>query len=217
MIRLDMKQGTPEWIDARLGIPTASAFGRIISVKTQKLLAGSETYMNELLAEWLIGESNDDAVSAFMERGRQMEIDAVSFYEALRDVDTQEVGFCLSDDKRCGASPDRLIGDDGGLEIKCLSATNHIAAMRANSRPTAQNKYYPQIQGALWITGRDWWDFMSYHPTMESVVVRYNRDEIFIKKLDDLVNGFCDRLELERRNFVSAGHDPAIDRQLAVL
>ena len=80
-------------------------------------------------------ESLDDAVTSFMERGADMERDAYGFYEALKDVDTEEIGFCLSDDKRVGVSPDRFVGNDGGLEIKCLSAENHVATIRSLTSP----------------------------------------------------------------------------------
>lgn len=208
MIKLTMPQGSKEWIDARLGIPTASAFGKLITPKTQKPSASQDAYMNQLLAEWLIGESLDEAVSAFMERGHQMEVDAVRFYEGLKDVDTEEVGFCLSDDRRIGCSPDRLVGENGGLEIKCFAAANHVAALRSLGDSPKNNKYYPQIQGALWITGREWWDFAAYHPTIQPVIVRYERDTDFIAKLAEIADGFCDKMEVERAALVAAGCEP---------
>lgn len=209
MIKLDCAQGSQEWIDARLGIPTASAFSRLITPKTRKPSAGAQKYMHELLAEWLTGYSMDDATSSFMERGRDMEIDAVQYYELLNDVDTEEVGFCLSDDGKYGASPDRLVGDDGGLEIKCLSAPNHIAALLTLGKSPEKNDYYAQVQGSLWVTGRQWWDFICYHPSIQSVVVRYERDTEFIAQLAKIVDEFTDRLEVEKRHLISIGCQPA--------
>jgi hypothetical protein len=85
-----------------------------------------------------------------------------------------EVGLCLHDEFECGASPDGLVGDDGGLEIKCPLPHTHVSYLRAGD---VTGKYIPQIQGCLWITGREWWDFMSYHPAMEDLIVRVYRDE----------------------------------------
>ena len=89
---------------------------------------------------------------------------------------------------------DGLVGDDGGIEIKCPLPHNHIAYLRAGDVP---GKYIPQIQGCLWITGREWWDFMSYHPAMEDLIVRVYRDEAYIKKLADAVIRAVEIIETE--------------------
>jgi len=47
----------------------------------------------------------------------------------------------------------------------------------------------------MWITGRKWWDFMSFHPMMEPVIIRVERDEEFIGKLNGLVIDACKTIE----------------------
>jgi hypothetical protein len=94
----------------------------------------------------------------------------------------------------CGASPDGLVGDEGGIEIKCPLPHTHVSYLRAGDVPS---KYIPQIQGCLWITGREWWDFMSYHPAMEDLIVRVYRDEAYIKKLADAVTSAVEIIETE--------------------
>lgn len=209
MIHLELAQGSPEWINARLGIPTASNFDRLVTPKTMKPSAAADGYLNELLAEWLIGETLDPSVTQFMERGNQMEADAVRFYEALREVDCEVCGFCLTDDRRAGASPDRFIGDDGLLELKVPAAATHVGYIRALREPKP-TRYYAQIQGQLLITGRQWVDFMSYHPTIRPVVVRYERDEAFIGQLQGVLTDFCDGLDVERSALLAQGYEPIL-------
>lgn len=209
MIHVDVIQGSQEWIQARLGIPTASHFDKLITPKTGKPSASADGYMDRLLAEWLIGETLDEDITQFMERGTQMEADAVHFYEALRDVDVTPCGFCLTEDRRVGASPDRFIGDDGLLELKVPGAATHVGYIRSLREPKP-TKYYAQIQGQLYVTGRQWVDFMSYHPTIRPMVIRYQRDEEFLKVLHEIVSDFADGLEVERQALLAAGYEPLL-------
>ena len=113
----DCKQNTTEWLDLRAGIPTASQFDRIIT-PTGKPSASAIPYMHQLLAERLMGRPITGYVSFDMDRGKDLEPEAVSFYEFTQDVETMPVGFITNDEETIGASPDRLIGSDGLLEIK---------------------------------------------------------------------------------------------------
>lgn len=206
MIELDVPQYSPEWYFARLGMPTASQFSRILTAKTRKLAAGSETYMHELLSEWLTGIPYSFDASGYMERGTQLEPEAVAWYEWETNTVTREVGFCLRDDKRVGCSPDRLVGEDGGLEIKCPGAKGHVANMLNMS-----DEYFAQVQGCLWITGRAHWDLVSYHPTIPSVIVRIERDEEYIGQLANAVDEFLARLAAAREKLLAQGAQPATE------
>lgn len=201
---VDCKQGSIEWHLARLGIPTASQFDRILTPKKRTLAAGAEKYMHELLAEWLIGMPPGGASSAFMDRGNGMESWAVSYYELQRDVTTQAVGFVLRDDGSAGCSPDRLVGDDGGLEIKCKSATAHVAALLDDTED-----HYAQAQGGMWVTGRAWWDLLLYHPEIPSKIVRYERDEEYLSKFEPAMFEFTMALRRAREKLISLGCKPA--------
>lgn len=197
---LDCEQGSDEWIATRLGIPTASQFSRIITAKTLKVSESSASYMCELLAERMLGMPVNESVSGFMERGSEMEASAVAFYELQRGVDTQKVGLVLRDDGRVGCSPDRFVGDDGGLEIKCPSAAVHVAHLL--EMPL---RFFPQVQGCLWLTERKWWDLLSYHPQMPPALVRVERDEEFIAALATAVEKFLERLDLAQRALDAMG------------
>ena len=191
MIRLDFAQGSPEWHAARLGIPTASNFGRILT-PGGKLSASADTYMHELIAERMLGFPLNAGSVDFMERGKALEEQAVAFYELQRGVDTEQVGFVLTDDRRAGCSPDRFVGLDGGLESKCPSPAVHVGYLLDGG---ISDKYRPQVQGALWMTGRWWWDTLSYHPDLPPALVRVERDAEYITAIEVAVSAFCDRLD----------------------
>ena len=193
----DCEQGSQEWLQSRLGKPTASNFGKLIT-STGKPSASADSYINELIAQRITGELPEFFKSEAMERGNELEPHAKASYEFTHDVDVVEVGLCLHDEYECGASPDGLIGEDGGIEIKCPLPHTHVAYLRAGEVPS---KYIPQIQGCMWITGRKWWDFMSYHPAMENLIVRVERDDEYIQKLADAVISAVETIETESKKW----------------
>lgn len=190
MIRLMMEQGTREWLQAKCGIVSASNLSRIIT-KSMKPSTSQAAYCHELLAETLIGRPLDDATSQFMQRGTAFEDEARKWYALQQDVDVEQVGFLLRDDGRVGCSPDGLIGEDGGVEIKTPAAAKHVAFLLGE----VPEEWKAQIQGSLWITGREWWDFVSYNPELPSVLLRVKRDEPFIAAMETEVEKFLAYVE----------------------
>ena len=200
---IDCQQGTPEWLMVRSGIPTASMFDKILTPKRLELSAQSVDYMNALLAERIMGHPVQEHVTFWIERGSMLESKAVKNYEFQRDMDTEEVGFCSNDDGTIGASPDRLVGADGLLEIKCPSEAIHVGYLRGDQG--AYEKYRLQCQGQLWITGREWVDIMSYHPDMPDALFRIPRDEEIIAKIDAAVTLFSAALEQQSALWIAEG------------
>lgn len=179
MRMIDCEQGSEEWFAARLGVPSSSMFAKIVTTKgvwsTQ-----ADSYINQLVAEKLTGERTEIYQNEHMIRGVELEPEARANYELITGHDAEEVGFCLHDDIAAGCSPDALVLDKGGLEIKCPAPATHVSYLRDGTLPS---KYYQQVMGCLWITGREWWDFMSYHPSMKPLIVRVERDEEYIESL----------------------------------
>ena len=206
MIRCDVEQGSAGWLKLRLGIPTASCFDQIITNKTMKPSSSADAYAYRLIAEQILGCPLDGASSGFMERGTILEESAVDFYELQRGCDTEKVGFVLRDDRRVGCSPDRLVGGDGLLEIKCPSAAVHIGYLLGDEGIG----YRAQTQGQLWLTGRAWVDTLSYNPGLPSALNRVERDEPFIAALDAAMTTFLafmddKKAELQQRFGLFAG------------
>lgn len=189
---LDVEQGTPEWLEARLGIPTASRFKDIITPARGERSKTSLTYMNELLAERLTGEPTNTFTNEWMERGNELEDTARESYAFISDCEVLQVGIMLNDEGSIGASPDGLIGDVGGLEIKCPKASTVVKYMLDDDLPTI---YKPQVQGNLWISGREYWDFVAYHPKMDLFIKRIYRDEEYIQRMAKNITQFVSELE----------------------
>lgn len=201
MIHVPVAQGSQAWLDARIGILTASNFSKLITPKTQKPSSQMDAYLHELLAEEVLGRSVNDASSGFMERGNEMEREARAWYEFETDREVEQVGLLLRDDRKVGCSPDGLVGEDGGLEIKCPSAAVHVGYLLEGF----SEQYYCQIQGGLWITGRKWWDAISYCPGFPPVLTRYAPDAAFLEKLSACVDTALDKLAAHRKTLRSMG------------
>ncbi|MBX8800456.1 YqaJ viral recombinase family protein [Ochrobactrum sp. MR28] len=180
----DIEQGSPEWFAARAGIPTASRFATVMAKGEGKTRA---EYMRKLAGEIITGELAEGFTTPHMERGKLMEDEARETYAFINSVEPYQVGFIRSGDK--GASPDSLIGSDGGLEIK--TALPHIQIDRLE-RDRLPPEHKAQVQGNLWISEREWWDFVSYWPRLPMLVTRVYRDEPYIKAMSDEIDRFND-------------------------
>lgn len=202
MIIHDVQQGTREWLDLRAGIPTASQFDLIITPGGEESKS-QERYMLTLLAERIMNHPVTEHMSMWMERGSQMESDAVKFYEFQKDTETVPVGFITNDAQTIGASPDRLVGEDGLLEIKVPAEWTHMSYLLTTGG--AYKAYKVQVQGQLWVTGRQWVDVLSFHPELPPALIRIERDESYIAKLEKFVTAFSVKLEEQFREVVARG------------
>lgn len=203
---VDVDQGSPAWLQARIGVLTASNMDKVITPKTGKPSASMTPLSYRMLAEEVLGRPLDDAASGFMERGRELEGEARAWYEFEHNCEVQQVGLVLRDDGKVGCSPDGLVGDDGGVEIKCPAAHTHMGYLLG----AIPDEYYCQIQGSLWMTGRTWWDFVSYNPEMPPVCLRYQRDEEFIAKLAAAAETLLATLDTHRKTLRELGALPAL-------
>lgn len=204
-------QGSPEWAALRLGRPTASEFARIVT-PTGKLSEQARTYAHLLVAEELLGRSlvSLDELE-WVARGKELEPEAARLYEFEKDMDTEPIGFITTDDGRFGASPDRLVGRDGLLEIKCPAPQTHVGYLIDGF----SKKYAPQVQGQLLVSEREWTDWMSYHPEMPSKLVRVYRDEPYIALLRQALEIFCNMKDAMLEQARSSGLTPYTGRAAA--
>lgn len=156
-------QGSVEWLEARAGIPTASEFNNLIS-PTLKIRTGEmpETYLHKKLAEYWQGgplPSWSRQQSAEMEFGQILEERARAWFELETGLTIKQVGLCLTDDGRVGCSPDGLLGEHSGLELKCPAVHTHVGYLLSGGLPA---EYRLQVQGSMYVTGRAEWHFVSY-------------------------------------------------------
>ncbi len=199
-MRSAFPQRSAEWFAARRGLPTCSRFDKIITPAQGKRSSAQDTLINELIAESLLPVEQDAVqhVSPEMEYGMRLEAEARCYYELeYAKTPVTDVGFILSDCKRFGGSPDALVGEEGGVEIKCPNPSTHIGYIRSGVLP---NEYKCQLHGYLVLTRRKWWDFLSYCRNLPPFVVRVAPDE-FTARLQAELADFCIRYSAERIRF----------------
>lgn len=176
-----IEQGTPEWHAARCGMVTASRFSDVLAKGQGKTRA---SYMRQVVAERLTGKPTESYSNAHMVRGTEQEPFARMAYEAFTGYVVEEAGFIAHPSGRYGCSPDGLIDADGGAEIKSVIPTVQLETILAGEYPSGHRA---QIQGGMGITGRQWWDFVSFSPdmpgTMRLYIFRVLRDEEYIANL----------------------------------
>lgn len=208
---------SPEWFEIRRGKVTASKFGDILtspkSPRESEELArvfGIEPgwsatafayALDIVLSKYGEPEDGSEYRSPEMQWGIDHEPAAREAYELRTFQKVTEPGFILKPGTIIGCTPDGHVGSKGGLEIKCPKSAKHIQIVMSKAIPVY---WWPQIQGCLWITGRDWWDFASYDPRMPKdkklVVIRAMRDERFISSMSLRVIAFLKMLEqLDRK------------------
>lgn len=184
---ISCEQNSPEWFRARMGIPTASAFGDVLAKGEGKT---RRAYILKLAGEVLTGEPMENFSNANTDRGHLMEPDARDLYMFQTGAQLDRVGFIRRD--RAGCSPDSLIGEDGGLEIKTTAPHLLIDLILKDEFPAIHKA---QVQGTLWVTGRQWWDIAVYWPGLPLFVKRTQRDEVFIQNLAAEVDRFNAELD----------------------
>lgn len=195
---IECQQGSPEWLQARAGAITASCFSDAISVlvkngtkrKAGDPTAAAEKYAADIAIERISGKPYGEPPKAWvLNRGHEMEVLARAAYETRGGLLAMEAGICKTDDDWFGYSTDGLVADDGLIEIKCPIASDKIVEM---FRTGDVSEYEHQMQGGMWITGRQWCDFIMFVPDLENA----GRD-LFVKRIhrdDDFIDAMVDRL-----------------------
>lgn len=174
-----MEQGSEAWHEIKLGRFTGTRFALLMM---GKLTAGYNNCIAEVAAEILTHEKEENYVSEDMQRGIDLEPEAAKEYELITGIELKEVGFIEPDDNEyIGVSPDRLIDEDGLLEIKCPKAKTLFNYM---SKGVLPNEYKWQVQGQLWVTKRQYCDFMAYYPKLTPFIIRVFPDYEMHKELE---------------------------------
>ncbi len=191
---LDVEQGSPEWMEARVGRPTASRFDSIMT--TAKLQPAKTNYRAELVAEYILAQPLEWGSTKWSERGNEEEADARKYYSIREDVDVQQVGLVIRDDGLVAGSPDGLIGQAGGLEIKTFGAAKHMQYVLGEEKHPVG-----QVQGLLYLTGREWWDILYYNAELPKCVHRVHRDEKWVAAFIPILGEFLKTLEANKKRY----------------
>ncbi len=188
-------QRSPEWFADRCGCVTASSVANVLAkIKTGEA-ADRRNYRARLVVERLTGNPVETFSNGAMQRGVELEPMARLAYEVKTGNWVIESGFWK--DGWLGASPDGLIDDDGLLEIKCPSLATHLDYLKSGF----PSGYQPQVQMQMWVTNRQWCDFVSYAPEypehLKLFIVRVKRDDEYIKTMESELTKFLAEVEME--------------------
>lgn len=187
----DDLQRTAEWHADRAGKWTGSKFVDVLArnKKTGEPLKAYYDLIWQVVVERMTGRAVDGATGQALAWGQEVEPYAAEAYELETGNVIVKAGFIKHPDfPFVGASPDGLVSEDGGLELKCPKDSKvHLERFLTG----VPEEYRPQIQGCMWVTGREWWDFASYDPRMPEthrfLRIRVKRDEAFITQLQATV------------------------------
>lgn len=196
----DCEQNSEEWFAARLGVVTASNFATVMADGKDADASLTRTkLMYRLAGEEITGIPAEETFkSRAMERGKEMEADAVADYEQRKGVAVKRVGFAtnFSGLKRCGASPDGIVGFDGGLETKTMRPDLMIPLLMKGSQMVPAHR--AQVMGNMLVWEREWWDLKIYYPRMPDFTVRVYRDDAYIRTL----HGEIEKFNFEKKRLI---------------
>ena len=186
---IEVEQGSQEWLQSRLGKITASRAKDLMATVRYGEAAGYRNYKTELAVERITGKRAERYVTKQMEYGTETEGVAATMYQLQTGNIATVCGAFEIDGSNVLASPDRLVGDDGLVEIKCRELANHVESMLSDKVP---DEYYKQIQFQLWVTNRKWCDYVSYGDEMPE------NAQLFIKRIErdeEVINEIIERVE----------------------
>jgi len=202
MIVSQEQQRSDAWYALRRGLPTASRFDAILTPKTAEPSKAQDSLINELIAESIQPPEQGfirHYISPEMEQGMKLEGEARCSFELeyAKGQPVKEVGFIMHDCGLFGGSPDALVGDDSGLELKVPNLSTHIGYVRAGALPP---EYRCQVHGSMIVTGRNSWWFFSYARGALPFTILVKKDD-FTKKLEDELYVFCSKYNEARKLF----------------
>lgn len=170
-----LEQRTEEWLQARVGKVTASQMKHVLA-KTQKGLptAARTTYLWQQVIERLTGQPAPVAKTVAMQWGTDQEPAALQAYLEAHILHVEQVGFVQHPTLAVGCSPDGLVTEDmaatGLVEIKCpFNSANHLETWLSGM----PEEHQAQVQGQMWLTDRQWCDFVSFDPRMPADLQLY--------------------------------------------
>ena len=161
----NVEQGSEEWFELRLKYPLTASEAQAIGNQGK----GLETLCWEKMAQKYSSADKEQYSNKDLERGKELEPQAISLYELETGNKVETVGFVTNEEisKVGGASPDGLVNEDGLIEVKAFADTKHFKAVidfKKTGKFEIESQYIWQMQMQMLFTGRKWCDFVAYNP-----------------------------------------------------
>lgn len=198
----DCEQLSDEWWALKAGrLSSSKAYDMLDFLKSGSESARRRALRVKLAVERVTGKPlNDDGwTSRPMQRGLELEPEAIAAYEAHTGSFVDRVGLVTADELLVSASPDGVVGDyEGIVEAKCPLGHTHWEYLK---EPKVPSQYIAQVRHLLWTTGAAWVDWFSYHPDfpddLQTVLVRVSRDDADLVEYEKQALAFLGEVEAE--------------------
>ena len=190
-IIIDVLQRSEEWFSLIAGNVGASSVDKIITTKGEPSKQRKD-YMMTLAAERITGRGEVGYFNQAMQNGIDREAEARTLFEMAQGVEVVQVGCIFKNEERlCHCSPDGLVGDKSGFEVKNPMSKTHVGYLLNGCLP---NEYFCQIQFSLYVSERETWWFMSHYPGIKPFIIEVQRDEKWIEKCHSELTAFNQEL-----------------------
>lgn len=218
-----IEQGTEEWDLIRLTRFTSSEWYKLMDcgnrpMTEEELKArpktgkGSKTtmvkdpskmgdkglkYIRQKVWETLSGKNLPQPYAYPLVYGKETEPEAVEYFESKFSLTTTVCGFQVFGD-HAGGSPDRLIGETDGLEIKCPSSDEQIDYLMLTDLWDLKRNYpehYWQCVSLLLFTNRIKWHFCTFDPRMIKEEHKMTHIEIVRAKIEEDIDAVIQALK----------------------
>lgn len=177
MIFHDIQQNTPEWDLVKLGKFSGSNFSNLMMDKKNK---GYKDIIYRVAYERLTGKKADEGFNSYYtNRGHEYEPIAKEWYE-LETFNKIHNGGFVELNEWVGCSPDGLLSDNKGLEIKCPKFNTMIEYLKYKELPAI---YKWQVQGSMYVCDYKEWDFLAFDINLPKLLLTIKRDQ---KAIDEL-------------------------------
>lgn len=186
-----VEQGSDEWLGLRRGRLTASEMPRIVNpTGTRANNEKSRQHVYEILAQRISGYTEPTYVTDDMLRGLEDQEEALAYYSRhIGAVHT--CGFMVRTIAErgieIGCSPDGLVGSTGLIEVKSRRQKYQVETLCSAWMPA---EFMVQVQTQLWVSGRDWCDFISFNAGLPMMIARVHPIPSIIEGILDAAENF---------------------------
>lgn len=207
ILHTDIEQNSVDWSILRSGKITASEADSLLTpLGKVREGDGVNTYLNQKLTEIWTGGPLVALQGVFdVEQGKILEERAKPAFTLHTGITTQQVAFIESDDHRSGCSPDAMIGNESGCEIKCPRIDTHVGYVLGGVLPKI---YAAQVQFSMYVTGCKNWHFFSYCRALPPLHLVVARDDDFQESIEEALSAFVQRLDAGYEKLVKLNGAP---------